>query len=253
MSVSEPSRRSIGAIPGTHSFEAAASAVDPNVYPESDGQPMAENEVQLFLMLALIAHLRSKLGGPDAHVGGDMFWYPVRGQPSIVRAPDVFVAFGRPQEPKRRSWKSWEEDDHPLDFVLEVVSPSNSWYELARLLLFYERHGVREYVVVDSERGTVEVFRRSENALVPVPDADGVSELTRIRLVAVDAGIDVIDLDLGRVLEPHELRALADSERDRADAERDRADAERRRADLAEDRVQALEARLRAAGSGPNG
>ena len=207
------------------------------VYPDTDGKPMAENEVQLFLMMALIAHLRAKFGGPDAHVGGDMFWYPVEGEPHTVQAPDVFVVFGRAQEPKRSSWKQWEEGGHPHDLVIEVVSPSNSWADLARLLRFYERYGVREYVVLDPERGQVMVFRRVSGELSLVAD-ESVSDLARLRFEPIEGRIDVTDLDLGRVLEPHEMRALVDSERERADA--------------AVARVTELEAKLRALGIDPN-
>jgi Uma2 family endonuclease len=206
-------------------------------YPETDGQPMAENEVQLFLMMALIAHLRAKLGGPDAHVGGDLFWYPVEGEPKVVQPPDVFVVFGRPQEPKRRSWKQWEENGQPPDLVIEVVLPSNSWADLARLLRWYEKHGVREYVVLDPERGQVMVFRRQDDDLVLVP-SETVSELARLRFDPVDGRIEVTDLDLGRVLEPHEMRALVDVERSRADD--------------AEVQVAKLEAKLRALGIDPD-
>ena len=229
-------------------------------YPESDGQPMAENETQLFIMLALIAHLRAKFGGPNAHVGGDMFWYPVEGQPTIVRAPDVFVAFGRPQDPKRRTWKTWEEAGKGLDLVVEVISPSNTWVELMRLLQFYDEYGVQEYVVLDPERGTVDVFRRfgEQSSLRPVPDADGIAELIGMRFVPADGEIDLIDLDLGRVLEPHELHALAaaetaraNAEAERANAEAERANAETRRGEAAEARVAALEDRLRELGELP--
>jgi hypothetical protein len=235
---------------GSHSTDSSAQR-STVVYPESDGKPMAENETQLFLMMALIAHLRARFGGPSAHVGGDMFWYPVEGQPDIVRAPDVFVAFGRPQDPERRSWKQWEESNHPLDLVIEVVSPTNHWHELARLLTFYETHGVREYVVLDPEAGRVDVFRRIDDHLVA---CDGVitSELAQLRFEAHDAMIDVFDLALGRVLAPHELHALAAAEQSRGDNEFARAEREAARVDHEAARVSALEARLREVGIDPS-
>jgi hypothetical protein len=234
-------------------------------YPESDGLPMAENETQLYLMMAIIAHLRSRLGGPNAHVGGDMFWYPVEGRPDVVRAPDVFVVFGRPQLPKRRTWKQWEEDGHPLDVVMEIVSPSARWPDLARLLAFYDTHGVREYLAIDPQVERIDVFRRVDGHLTLIDEAD-TSELTGLRLEFTDDGVAVYDVELGRVLEPHELRSLADAERARADSETARADAETaradtearradteaRRADTEAHRAAALAARLRELGVDPD-
>ncbi len=67
------------------------------IYPESDGQPMADNTKQ-FRLIVMIQ------GGIDAlfkndlnvFVAGDLLWYPVQGDNTIRVAPDVMVVFGRP-------------------------------------------------------------------------------------------------------------------------------------------------------------
>jgi Uma2 family endonuclease len=141
-----------------------AGAYDP-MYPDSDGKPMAENELQLVAMIALISHLMAKYRDDNVHVGGDQFWYPVQGSPEIVRAPDVYVVFGRPQLPARPSWRQWEENNQPPDFVAEILSPSTSVRDRRELVAFYERYGVREYVAIDPQRHTIDVYRRLNDRL----------------------------------------------------------------------------------------
>lgn len=147
------------------------SAPDPGaiVYPSSDGQPMAENELQgwqiMALATALRAHFRDR---PDVHVGADLLWYPVEGDPSTSRAPDVFVVPGRPAAPPRPSWLQWQEDGVPLRHVIEILSPSNTPSEMSRKRRWYSRYGVEEYLVFDPEDGLLEVHVRTDLGLVPV-------------------------------------------------------------------------------------
>ena len=63
------------------------------VYPESDGQPMANNTVQFECIVALKQNLdRLTLPDTEIFVAGDLFWYPVEGRSDICVAPDVLVA-----------------------------------------------------------------------------------------------------------------------------------------------------------------
>jgi hypothetical protein len=63
-------------------------------YPDSDGEPMADNTEQY----ERIVLLRENLNGLVADfVAGNLLWYPVRGSPQIRVAPDVLVALGRPR------------------------------------------------------------------------------------------------------------------------------------------------------------
>ena len=43
-----------------------------------------------------MSELKDQFAGQDVFVAGDLFWYPVRGNPRIVTAPDGLVVFGRP-------------------------------------------------------------------------------------------------------------------------------------------------------------
>jgi len=48
-------------------------------YPDSDGEPMADNEPQLAVIIRLITGFRAYYAEiPDVHVTGDLFWYRSR-------------------------------------------------------------------------------------------------------------------------------------------------------------------------------
>jgi Uma2 family endonuclease len=152
-------------------------AYDP-MYPDSDGQPMAENTLQYEWIVTLQGGFDALL--PD-FVGGDLLWYPVHGQPRVRVAPDVLVALGRPKG-HRGSYKQWEEDGVPPTLVIEVMSPSNTLVEMEKKRQFYERYGVQEFVVYDPEDGRFMVWTRRGERLWPVPRPDGwVSPSTGVR------------------------------------------------------------------------
>ncbi|MFM8294463.1 MAG: Uma2 family endonuclease, partial [Microcystaceae cyanobacterium] len=81
----------------------------PIIYPDSDGQPMAENTLQFEWIVIVKENLELLFGDrPDVFVAGDLLWYPVEGNNKIRRAPDAMVALGRPKG-YRGSYKQWEE------------------------------------------------------------------------------------------------------------------------------------------------
>ncbi len=49
------------------------------------------------------------------------------------------------------------------DLIVEVLSPSTAYYDLKHKKSIYEKHGVREYWVVDPIDKTVEIFQ-NQNA-----------------------------------------------------------------------------------------
>jgi len=136
-------------------------------YPDSDGQPMADNSLQFAWIQLLSGNLAALfVARDDVVVGGDMLWYPVQGFPNITQAPDTFVIFGRPKG-YRGSYKQWEEDDTPMTVVFEVRSPNDSDAKMLGKLNFYEAHGVEEYYMIDPESNLLEVYRRRGGMLVP--------------------------------------------------------------------------------------
>jgi hypothetical protein len=72
------------------------------VYPESDGEPMAETEIHLDETIYLIEALRERFREtPDAYVWGDMFLYFKQGDPRSVVSPDVFLVKGVAKRQRR--------------------------------------------------------------------------------------------------------------------------------------------------------
>ena len=140
----------------------------PIVYPESDGEPMADNTKQLRWIVVLYGNLAALYRDvPNVFVGSNQFWYPVAGEPDNRLAPDVYVVFGRPKG-DRSSYQQWEEDDVPLTVVFEVLSPRNTVPEMADKLSFYDEYGVEEYYVYDPDNDRLLVYVRRNKTLVRV-------------------------------------------------------------------------------------
>jgi Uma2 family endonuclease len=121
-------------------------------YPETDGQPMAENTLQFQWIVTIQGNLDELF--PAVFVAGDLFWYPVEGDNTICTAPDILVAFGRPKG-YRGSYRQWEEGDVAPQVVFEVLSPGNRPGEMEARFAFYERYGVEEYYVIDPPQESV--------------------------------------------------------------------------------------------------
>lgn len=138
-------------------------------YPDSDGEPMADNDTQLDLMILLRQSLRRTFADQEVYVTANVFWYPVHGQPGICTAPDLLVAFGRPAG-IRRSYRQWEEAGIAPQVVAEVVSPSNTPAVLAQKLAWYDAFGVEEYWVLDPDHCQIAWYQRQPGgALVQQP------------------------------------------------------------------------------------
>ena len=57
-------------------------------------------------------------------MSGDLFWYPVEGEPGIRQAPDIMVVFGRPRV-DRGSYRQWLEAHIAPQVTFEIWSPGN--------------------------------------------------------------------------------------------------------------------------------
>src|SRR5262249_44861602 len=67
-------------------------------YPESDGQPIADNTKQFSWIVLIYCNLTSLFHRrADVFVAGNLFWYPVEGRPELRVTPDVLVVFNRPR------------------------------------------------------------------------------------------------------------------------------------------------------------
>ncbi len=207
------------------------------VYPETDGQPMANNTKQAQAMITLKENLdllyRHR---PDVFVAIDHFWYPVEGRPDIRTAPDVMVVIGRPKG-HRGSYKQWEEGGVAPQVVFEVLSPGNTWVEMGQKFAFYDRYGVQEYYIYDPETGEWQGAIRQGESLKPIEQMEGwVSPLLGIRFGrGSEDGIGVYDSEgkpFQYLVELQEalLQKVAEAQR-QAELERQRAEQERQRAE----------------------
>lgn len=220
------------------------------VYPESDGKPMADNTLQWDWMVKIVGELRGLYAGQQVFVAGDLFWYPVEGDPKEVAAPDALVAFGRPPG-YRGSYKQWEEGGVAPQVVFEVLSPNNTQDDLDEKYRFYSRHGVEEYYFIDPYRNRIEGYRRDGELLIPVWVMDGyVSPRLGIRFETGDE-LKLYTPD-GREFqtredreqeildELHRTASAFEQERERAVAEFQRAEQERLRAERESERAEQL-------------
>ena len=140
------------------------------IYPETDGNPMANNTIQFRWILVIEQNLDWLFADdPNVFIAGDLFWYPVEGNNKIVTAPDIMVAFGRPKG-DRGSYKQWEEENIPPQVVFEILSPGNTNREMAQKLLFYDHHGVEEYYIYDPDENTLEGWLKGDYGLKAIND-----------------------------------------------------------------------------------
>jgi Uma2 family endonuclease len=96
------------------------------IYPDSDGQPMADNTLQLEWIFIIKENLDWLFADrEDVFVASDLLWYPVEGRPDIRRAPDALVAFGRPKG-YRGSYIQHREGGVAPHVVFEILSPNNN-------------------------------------------------------------------------------------------------------------------------------
>ena len=145
-----------------------ATPVPDVIYPDSDGNPMADNTRQFDYIVMIQGGLAALFADrPDVFVAGDLLWYPVEGDNQTRAAPDAMVVFGRPPG-YRGSYIQHREDHIAPQVAFEVLSPSNSRAEMRRKLEFYDRYGVEEYYEYDPDRGELRGWLRREGRLEPI-------------------------------------------------------------------------------------
>lgn len=208
-------------------------------YPDSDGQPMADNTKQFRWIVVIKENLELLFADdPQVFVAGDLLWYPVEGDNTIRQAPDAMVVMGRPKG-DRGSYRQWTEGGIAPHVVFEILSPGNRFGEMLRKLGFYDRHGVEEYYIYDPDKLELTGLQRSEAGLEVIDAMDGwVSPRLQIRFQMADSGLEIYRPDGQRFLTYTELGQQLEQERERAEQERERADR--------------LAAQLRAAGLEPD-
>ena len=211
-------------------------------YPDSDGQPMADNTKQFRWIVVIKENLeRLFASDPNVFVAGDLLWYPVEGEPKVRMAPDALVVFGRPKG-DRGSYQQWKENNIAPQVVFEILSPGNRPGEMLRKLNFYQRYGVEEYYIYDPDSEALTGLQRSGQSLQLIDEMAGwVSPRLGIRFVPEGEegaeGLEIYRPDGEKFLTFVELGEQLSAER--MERQQD------------QQRIQSLEAKLRELGVDP--
>ncbi|MEL6455409.1 MAG: Uma2 family endonuclease, partial [Cyanobacteria bacterium J06623_5] len=126
-----------------------------------------------------------------------------------------------------------------------ILSPSNTRKEMEQKLLFFNRHGVDEYYLYDTESKETSVFLRSEFGLDHIADMSGwVSPLLNIQF---DTSGDEL------VLQRPDGEPFVSFEEatQKAEAATQKAEAATQKAEAAEQKAAKLAAKLKAMGIAP--
>ena len=194
-------------------------------YPDSDGQPMADNTKQFRWIVLIKENLDCLFAQNDqVFVAGDLLWYPVEKRPDIRVAPDIFVVFGRPKG-DRGSYRQWLEDNIVPQVVFEILSPGNTIKEMTKKLQFYDRYGVEEYYIYDPDRNDLTGLQRLDGNLTVIEEmTDWTSPRLGVRFVITPETLAVYYPNGQPFLTTIELKQRAEQEKQRAEQEKQRAD-----------------------------
>lgn len=133
----------------------------------------------------LIESLRLHFLGQPVYVAGDLFVYPVQGDPKTKVSPDVFVCFGAEQR-DRKIYRTWI-DGPPPAVVFELTSESSRLSDLGEKRQRYEAMGVEEYYLFDPLgeylAGQLRAFERQGDVLIPRVGSPLVSPRLGLELV----------------------------------------------------------------------
>ncbi|MDM3857099.1 MAG: Uma2 family endonuclease [Aphanizomenon gracile PMC649.10] len=184
------------------------------IYPDSDGQPMADNTKQYQWIVKIKENLEILFASQDdVFIAGDLLWYPVEGSVKTCQAPDVMVVFGRPKG-DRGSYQQWKENNIPPQVVFEILSPGNRTPQMINKSLFYQRYGVKEYYIYDPDTLELSGFILAEDAFTVVENINGwISPRLRIRFEITPDNLEIYYPDGRKFLTTVELNQVAEQER----------------------------------------
>jgi Uma2 family endonuclease len=223
------------------------------VYPERDGQPMADNTKQFRWIVTIENGLDALFkDDPNVFVAGDLLWYAVEGKPNIRMAPDAMVVFGRPKG-DRGSYQQWREGGIAPQVVFEVLSPGNRLAEMIKKFQFYDRYGVEEYYIYDPDAGELSGWARTADGdLLEIETMSGwVSPRLGVRFDLNQGELELYYPDGRKFASYLELIEQREQARQQAEQARQQAEQARQQAEQAQDRAERLAAQLRALGVDP--
>ena len=223
----------------------AAPTETADLYPESDGKPMAETERHFRELIKNMSRIETHFAHlPGVYVMGDMMMYYEEGNPRKSISPDIFVAFGIGKK-ERRIYKIWEEGKPP-DFVLEFSSKGTYRNDLTRKVQLYASIGIPEYFLYDVDRRYLPTplmgFRRVGRDYVEIPP------LAKGGIPSATLGLEfhLLDDTFG-IYDPETqkwLKTAAEDAEERAEDAEERANQETDARHVAEAEVARLQAEL---------
>jgi len=198
----------------------------PVYYPESDGEPMAETDEHINLLIylreALADYFRNE---SDIYVAANLLVYYQEGDPTEVVAPDVFVVKGVAKR-DRRIYQVWKEEKGP-DIVFELTSRSTRQRDLGPKKGIYEMLGVEEYFIFDPLGEYLEPrlvgFRLAEWGYRRIEEEPLISHVLGLELRVEGKMLRLVNPAAGEKLltplEAQEARRQAEAEVERLQAE----------------------------------
>jgi Uma2 family endonuclease len=187
---------------------------------------------------------------PQYFVTGNVCIYWERGNRSLYRAPDLFVAAGKPADPEPRVYLTWS--DPPILFVAEIGSRSTLREDEGPKVEIYQDHiRAAEYLYSNPPKGDLRMWRMGDAGYEEVtPEPNGRLRSAELDLeFGIEGGFLRIYTPDGERLRTHEEaeQLLAEQAQLRQEAEA-RAAAERARREELERRLAEMEAQLQRQG-----
>ena len=206
-----------------------------DLYPETDGEPMAASDFHLEILIWLLQTLKAHFAQrPEVYVSGDILTYYTQGDPRAVVAPDVLVSFGIGQK-QRHTYKVWEEGKVP-DFVMEFSSKTTYQNDLTAKRALYATLGIRNYLLYDAEAlylpSPLMGFQWVDGVYLPIPP--GIDNGIRSDVLGLDFHIRERRLGVYDPVAGQWLQTPAETAEARAETAEAHAAAQATRAETAE-------------------
>ncbi len=216
-----------------------------DLYPDTDGEPMAASDLHLEILIWLLQTLKAHFAQrPDVYVSGDILTYYTEGDPRAVVAPDVLVSFGIGQK-QRHTYKVWEEGKVP-DFVMEFSSKTTYQNDLTDKMDLYATLGIPNYLLYDAEAlylpSPLMGFQLIDGVYIPIPP--GVDGGIRSDILGLDFHIRERRLGIYDSVGEKWLQPPAEAAEARAEAAEARAEQEAITRQKAEEEIKRLREQL---------
>lgn len=228
----------MGTYPNVHKIPYAPTETS-DLYPESDGEPMAESDLHLKWILWTRQVLEWRFAEiPDVYISGNIMMYDIEGPLRTATSPDILVSFGIGKK-ERRTFKIWEEGKPP-DFVMEFSNQRTYQNDLDWKVKHYAAMGIPEYFLYDVDRRYLPTplmgYRLDKDAYLQVStEGDDVlhSEVLNMDFRLLDDGFGLYDPETKEW-----LQTSAEAATDRAERAEDLAQQESEAREKAEDLAQ---------------